>query len=96
MANTLKKIKKKQQSGELVKHRFPLSYKPRAVQFTVHINNLIGQNKNLIKDIKEVLQKGKVESFTYFRIKELIDYYGMEYCREWFSEVYGWEFKKAV
>lgn len=97
-------IKENKEPGKLYKGHFPLADSPAAIQFTVHINNMLntGDKTTTIKVIKAMLytndltQWGTTKRTPEFRFKQLIEYYGIDYCRNWFNEIYGWEFKKEA
>jgi len=88
-------VKEKKKEGKLIMGRFPLSNSPLAVQLTIHINNMFitwpKQKKDLLRDFKGALNGSKEGSK---RAHQLIDHYGMNFCKQWFKDIYGWEFKQ--
>ena len=74
---------------------FPLQKQPIPVQLTVHINNLIVSYSKevIINDFKDSLN-GETPNIT--KVSDLIDYYGVEDCRDFFQLVYGWKFKEVI
>jgi len=83
-------------TGEVRIGGFPLGQQPLDYQLTIHINNLI-QTYNptlIIKLFKEKLYNPEMlnEPLHGIRIRQVIVFYGVERCRQWFTNVYGWDF----
>lgn len=73
---------------------FKLMDEPIAVQMTVHVNNLRNTyGDSVIKAFIDTLDGGMYVSLT---VEQLIEYYGIEYCRQWFTEFYGVKFKSEA
>lgn len=92
-----KRIEENEVIGELIRVEFPMYNKPAAVQLTVHVTNIIetiGKRK-AIKEFKALLNGQNPTSNT-LAIRQVVNYYGIKYCRQWFNEIYGWEFKKEA
>lgn len=76
---------------------FYMHKSPVDVQLTKHINNLLftknWDKKSTLETFKNFL-KGidSTDKISYRRIKEIVNYYGIMKCRQWFTEIYGWEF----
>jgi hypothetical protein len=81
--------------GQVINVHFPLRDKPLDVQITVHINNVLNcYGKTLIKDFKEKLYNPEIESNRL--VNRIIDHYGIENIKQWFSLIYGWEFTEKA
>lgn len=97
-----------QEEGQLIKAAFLLSQQPISYQISIHVNNLLltysnGKQGNLIRKrmvagIKATLTNPeKIANGTEgVRITQLIEYYGVEKMREWFTMVYGWSFDQKA
>lgn len=97
-----------QTEGQLIRAVFPLAQQPVDYQISVHVNNLLltysnGKQGNLIRKrmvagIKATLTNPeKMSQGTEgVRITQLIEYYGVEKMREWFTMVYGWSFDQKA
>lgn len=74
---------------------FKLEKQPTLVQLTTHINNLFSSTKKetVLNDFKNELYGGFAQLD---RVKQLVQYYGQEDCKDFFTTVYGWEFKEVV
>lgn len=73
---------------------FKLMEEPMAVQMSVHVSNLKNTyGDSVIKAFIDTLDGGMYVSLT---VEQLIEYYGIEYCKQWFAEFYGVKFKSEV
>lgn len=96
MVNKDKQVK----TGEVIQGDFPLKRSPIDYQLTIHINNLLltYDKRHIIAAFKEHLNNPEkyANSFQYGgSIRNLVNHYGVETLRNWFTEIYGWEFKKV-
>ncbi len=75
---------------------FPLARQPIAFQLTIHINNLIaGEGSGrVLQEFKDALYLGTDSSM--YHVNNIIDYYGEDDCKDYFTLVYGWEFKETA
>lgn len=80
--------------------RFALGQSPVAVQLTVHINNLLVQYGPMVtREFKGILDNPEMldeARDSNFRINQLIEFYGFETMRKWFTDIYGWTYKGAA
>lgn len=83
---------------------FKLTNEPAAIQLSVHINNILntehyGRDTSL-SIIKAYLtnpeNKRPMKGSINWRIRQLCEYYGIQFIRDWFSLVYSWSFKEAA
>jgi hypothetical protein len=85
--------------GENKMVTFKLMREPIDYQITVHVTNLLNTypKNEVTQTFKAFLYNpeamDKVHSGQ--TIKALITYYGVEKFRNWFTLIYGWEFKKV-
>lgn len=79
---------------------FAMQNRPMAVQLTLHINNLICtyDRKEVITTFKRRLNKlpYSVDRKINTRMESLLSYYGEDYIKNWFKEIYGWSFEGAA
>lgn len=74
---------------------FPMFGQPIPYQLTIHVNNLFTQyDKTMITNtFKNLLENPEyIGKSGHTRINQIIDYYGVDLCRDWFTLVYGWQF----
>lgn len=80
---------------------------PYSVQFTKHLNNLLltypDERKAILALFVFYIKEPEyieIQSCDFkaseigFRVKQLVGSYGPKFCMEWFTDVYGWNFKK--
>lgn len=78
---------------------FALCKSPAAYQLTIHITNLIETyNKDVIKEFKGYLHNPEtlITDMSSVRVRAIINHYGIKTCQKWFTDIYGWNFKKKV
>jgi hypothetical protein len=86
----------KVESGEaeinnVVVGNFPLMKQPVDYQITIHVNNMLNAyGKSVIKQFKEHLYNP--EAVGGIQIKRLVNHYGIDAMRDWFTLIYGWDF----
>ena len=78
---------------------FPMFSRPVDVQLTIHINNLLSTygSKTILAVFKDFLYNPEnMNNFSHdARLGQMINYYGVEACQDWFASIYGWDFKKV-
>lgn len=80
--------------NNVVEVGFALKTSPVDVQLTVHVNNLLNTyGAQVINEFKDKLNNP--ESVGGQQITQLINYYGIEVVKNWFTLIYGWDFKKV-
>jgi len=88
------------EEGQLVQGAFPLAMQPGDFQLTVHVSNLTTTYKKegILQSFKEVLTAPEKlqENLHGIRIRQIIEFYGIEKTRQWFTMVYGWNFNQKV
>lgn len=78
---------------------FALSKSPTAYQLTKHVTNMIETYGNsAIKEFKDYLHNPEtlLTNMSNFRTRQIINHYGIKTCQKWFTDIYGWDFKKEV
>lgn len=82
-------------SGIVETGNFPLMEMPIMAQLTIHINNLIlTYGKDVIQDFKiQLTQNENVGGLT---IEQLINYYGQDTLKQYFTLIYGWSFDQKA
>lgn len=96
MDNQVKEETVETGEGSLYVGNFPMFDSPITAQLTIHINNLFNDydKGTVTKTFKNLLENpeaiNKVQGSV--RIKQIIEYYGVETCQAWFTLVYGWQF----
>jgi hypothetical protein len=85
-------------TNNIVVGPFALMKDPVDVQLTKHITNLlVTYGPDGLNGFRYYLHHpGKIDTSGMFvRSRELINYYGYEKCRQWFTLIYGWEYEKV-
>lgn len=71
---------------------FRLLESPITAQITIHINNMILTYGNgIIQDFKEYLSQK--DTYLLQNGQQIVEYYGEDKMREYFSLIYGWTFE---
>jgi hypothetical protein len=102
MGNSKHKINKTEECVDcnVLKKEFKLTKSPVSVQLTVHINNLLITygSHNIIPLFKDYLfnptslEKDK----SGIVVQNIIRYYGIKTCQDWFTLIYGWNFTQKT
>jgi hypothetical protein len=84
-------VTQEQEVNNVIVVGFPLSRQPVDYQLTIHINNMLNAyGPSVIKQFKEHLYNP--ESIGGVQIKNLINHYGLDAVKGWFTLIYGWDF----
>lgn len=78
---------------------FALCKTPDAYQLTIHVTNLIETyGPTIIKAFKGYLYNPEtlLTNMSEVRVRVIINHYGIPTCQKWFTDIYGWDFKKEV
>jgi hypothetical protein len=85
--------------GELIEIKFGLQDSPLMVQLTKHVNNLLitqATNKSAVLDcFKTKINNPELEGFN-SRVNQIVDYYGVNACKDWFKLIYDWKFEEVA
>ena len=89
----------KEVEGEVIQVKFAMADSPIQVQITKHVNALLAYqdtNRRAVLDcFKTKLNNPELEGFN-SRVNQIVDHYGVDVCKEWFTLIYDWKFEVAA
>jgi len=84
--------------NNVIDGNFSLSKMPVDYQLTVHINNLLSTyGKKIIQEFKAALyEQDNPEIYHSIIIIRIINHYGIDKVKAWFTLIYGWNFTQKA